>query len=42
MRLSNSFYDILKQAKSGSSSALSPTDLKYAVSKICPQFSGYG
>lgn len=41
-RLSLSFYELLLECKNGSSSTVTPSDLKHAVAKVAPQFTGYG
>ncbi|CDW83589.1 ubiquitin carboxyl-terminal hydrolase 2-like [Stylonychia lemnae] len=41
-RLADAYNSLIKQVKQGYESTISPTDLKYAVSKVAPQFSGYG
>ena len=41
-KLAPAYYDLIKQVKSGSASIVEPSDLKYAVSRVSAQFSGYG
>jgi uncharacterized UBP type Zn finger protein len=41
-RLAESYSDLITKVKSGYESTITPTDLKAAVSKRAPQFSGYG
>ena len=41
-KLSYAYSELIKQVKGGQESTITPSDLKYAISKIAPQFSGYG
>jgi len=41
-KLSEAYYDLIKKVKQGYENTITPSDLKYAVSKRAPQFSGYG
>jgi len=43
-KLSSAYYEFLKEAKTGngSSTIVTPSDLKHAIGKRAPQFMGYG
>jgi ubiquitin carboxyl-terminal hydrolase 2/21 len=41
-RLASSYYDLIKKVRSGAESCITPSELKIAVSRVAPQFGGYG
>jgi hypothetical protein len=40
--LAGAYCDLIQKVKTGYESTITPTELKNAVSKRAPQFSGYG
>lgn len=41
-KMSNAYYDLIVKVKNSNESTITPSELKQAVSKVAPQFSGFG